>query len=245
MAILHEADFTRITDLYKFLSENKYRVYCTYNGYQTFRSGVVDTPQIRERLYLNQQSCEFKRPANEPDDSSSGGFEGLRPRVEVVPGVRLPHDVPVHIKYVMTPVAEAQRGTQKFMAYILQIFTHRKSGGGLPVFHISIRNGKISMEYHTINADGSLGPQTNSSVASVVFGQQYEFDVYAVMSEDSSKGRISVYMNKKLVWNKVFKNTGGGDTQIQYGVYGIKGILLNTRVKKIMIETVASFPKAA
>ena len=47
MPIIHGVDFTRVSDLYKFLKNNGYRIYCT--------SGST----LRQRLYLNQGGCEF------------------------------------------------------------------------------------------------------------------------------------------------------------------------------------------
>lgn len=237
--VFHSVDFTTITDVRKYLSDNQHWVYCTLEDGSSVKVSDYANPEIYKHIYKAENGAlEFKRFATTPDDKS-----GLRPRIEIsAQKYRMPKKTPLHARYVLSCV----EGGVNFRGMVFQFMDRTNSGGTLPTFQFELRDGKLHCRYTTIvNGDNGgttiipiLTPEWNT-------GKFYTLDVFAYLS-DRPDGWFRVYLDGKFVWERKNQITASSftdrDVQVQFGEYGVKGYQLRTNVRSIRWETIDKIP---
>ena len=223
-----------IRNLYQYLEDEKFQVYVTASGHETYNDDNFDQEHIKKRISKptsDPNSIRFLRYASEKLDQSGHNFKGTNPRVELIPGDRLNKEKYYHIRYEVMPVHGPN-----FKAYILQLFDYAPNGKGLHIFHITIRNDKFSYEYHEIGDDDSLGQQTNFPDLPVEFGKWYNIDLFVNLNNNAPEGSYRVHINGEKRWSKKLRTASKSNRKVavHIGIYGDPGKLLETKVRKLL-----------
>lgn len=243
-------DFSNLksnADLQNILSTKKFTCNVSIAGTNTGKS--PSDQSIYTRVFVNDQAkcIEFKRTSSEPKDTSTGAFNGLKPRVELVRSNVLSKNVPYHIHYEFCPVRDNSQA-QKFKAHVFQIFDHNDAGKGIPTLQYEIRDSTLYMQHKTI-VNNEMGSAAITKIGDIHWGSNewFSMDMYVVLSNDNSKGHVRVYKNGQFVFERKAANGGGvtGKANIQFGVYGEAGIELRTRVRELYWEKINSVPTGA
>lgn len=241
MRLLGYVDFTKVTSVKTLLHSNPpYWVYVTVNG-KTHNPTDLEDPEIYSRVFLENGVLAVYRRAQETKDAS---LSGLNPRVEVIPRTLLPRNVPLHIRYEMSPVTNSN-----FHGEILQIMDHTNSGATFPVFQFDIRDNKLHARGFTTIVNDKAGGIIINPIGDIVWGgsKWYNLDIFMISSSDSSKGIIRVYLDNQFVWErKAMTGTSWHeDPKIQFGVYANPGDDLKIHVRKLLWEVLDSIPTSS
>jgi hypothetical protein len=229
MPLLHFVNYPDIISLKNYINSIPFWTYVSVNGY-THKPTDNEDPEIFKRAYKNSAgNLEFLRRAEELV------VNNLKPRIEFVPRILLPKNVPLHIKYVFSLIEGSG-----WKGLVFQLMDHTNSSGTLPVFQLEIRNEKLHARWCEIT-NGESTDTHIYPIADAVWGgsRWYEIDIYIFLTHNEENGYIIVKLDGKDAWKRLGEVTGserGGNVSIQYGIYGNEGMKVRTQVKQLLWE---------
>jgi hypothetical protein len=196
---------------------------------------VRDFSKCGDVLKINAaKQLEIVRPASAVYDKDWGAQ--LNPRVEIVPGPRLPKNVPLHVYYEITPLESGNMSS-----IVFQFMHHSPNKKTLPVFCFEMRNKVLRARWVIIKKDGTYSSFDVANLAPLKMGKTYKLDIYVLFSENANKGYIQVHLDGKKVWKRKAMTSSSNPqlVQLQFGLYGKPGQQDRAQVKRLFVKHVA------
>jgi hypothetical protein len=181
----------------------------------------------------------FFRPMSAIMDNYYG--HNLNPRIEVVPGPRLPKYTHLVISYEVCLMAA--NGHPITDAIVFQLMHHSPNAvnSTLPVFALHVRDDKVQARREYVQSDGSYHGFEMQKLAPLQHGY-YNF-VMEVYFDTVKKGYIKVSLEGKEVYSRTNVITCSTNTmlpQLQFGIYGKPGNDEYMAVRKLKVQALPS-----
>lgn len=236
--MIHSVDFSAVPDMREYLTKNKHWVYCSNDNEEWTPNDVINAEIYKRISKDNKGSLVFHRLSKDPNDGA------MRPRIEIVPVFgKIEKHNQFHVRYEVAMV----KGKSTFRGMIFQLMDHESNNGkALPVFQLEIRDKKLHTRWTIVKDGKNINTMINNVYTPKWTGNDWmNVDIYGVLSHDENEGYIRVYLNDVFAWERHGENASefGGDVQIQYGIYAVKGSSLKTRVRHLSWGYVETIPQ--
>lgn len=211
-----------------------------YQRFDGLAHSVTDYSMIKKDgaeyyLRINEfGNLEIYRPASAVKDVAWNPKAPLNPRLEIVPGIRLPKHKPLHVVYEVSPT---QGGNTSMSAIVFQLVHHEPNGSTLPVFSIEMRYGVVRSRWNIIKADGTYSEFKVNTLGTLAMNKWYNFQIDVLFREDAT-GYIRVSVDGILLWshdNAITCSVNPALPQLQFGIYGLEGLDERTQVRKLKV----------